>query len=92
MTGMAPAGRQEGEDEGGGQPAGGDERGEMEEGGGVEASEPHLVLVAAAEQKRERDEAVAKFPGDFRGYEVGNERSCSWNSGVSDGIRAEFQP
>jgi hypothetical protein len=34
---------------------------------------------------------TASFPADFGALGVGNERSCGWNSGAAQGIRAEFR-
>jgi hypothetical protein len=40
---------------------------------------------------RTRMKRTASFPADFGALGVGNERSCGWNSGAAQGIRAEFR-
>jgi hypothetical protein len=42
------------------------------------------------EPKVSRTKRCALFPSDFGAYVIGNERHYGWNSGSSDGIRAEF--
>jgi hypothetical protein len=78
--------------EGGGRPAGEDERG----GRRKERRRSFTYfgrrrLAVSGASGRDHDEAVGSFPSDFRVSGVGNERGSGWNSGVPEGIRAEFR-